>query len=194
MSKHIANFNVGASFRARWRPGAISFSPSAALALLLVAAFMLIGARFGKLYSDTGAGFAIRPPSGWYYLNKSRSYHVRFYDKNYEAFIIIDSTPTDGRVMIDDEFEDFIKVQNNKIKHSVPSFKVVETRLVSVNGQRSLRTKATFKAGSNKVGMKIYYLPAEDQVFILTTICPLAASSSWDRVFNETLGTFTLLE
>jgi hypothetical protein len=152
------------------------------------------GAHLGDTWSDPQIGFAINPPAQWYQSTRNRRFAVRFSDRRYQSFIMVDVVPVDSKVTLDKEFRVFINDKNKEVKETIPSFQVLGNRAVSVNRVAGYRTEATFKAGPNGVFMSIYYVPSNTRIFMITTVCPEATLRQWEPVFKASVATFTILE
>ena len=152
------------------------------------------GQYLGDEYLDRPRGFSLRPPAGWWLEHDHPSFLVKFSERNYEAFIIVDEVKTPTPIKLDQEFLDLVLKQNQEVKKTMPGFQVIGNRPVRLNRASAYRTEAVFPAGPNKVLLNIYYVPAKTRVFMIMTICPEAAARRWDPLFEASTSTFTVFE
>lgn len=162
--------------------------------LLLAQAGYRGGAYLGNLYEDREKMFSIQPPAQWFLDRKNPRYAVKFSARNYEAFIMVDVIPVDEPVKIDDRFRKFINEKNKEVKETIPSFQVISNLPTVINRLPAYVTEAAFEAGTNRALISIHYVPGKTKIFMITTVCPEATVKNWEKVFQASVNTFTVLE
>lgn len=164
---------------------------AAAMTVLACLAAPVMAASYNKEYQDKGLGYSITVPGDWYYKDRGGSYLVRFSDRAYEAFVMLDLVYTDEDIRIDENFERFVDEQNGKVERTVSSFKVIRNRAIKINGGKGYQTDAVFRSGPNTVSMSIYYIPVENKVFMLSTMCPEDLLGKWGRTLDAVVASFS---
>lgn len=150
-------------------------------------------AYLGEVYEDRETGFSMRPPAQWYLDRKNPRYAVKFSARNYEAFIMVDTIALPGPIKIDNEFKKFINEKNKEIKETIPSYQVLNNRPIAVNKQPAYLTEAAFVAGPNRALINVYYIASGGKLFMVTTVCPEATVRNWEKIFQASIDSFTLL-
>ncbi len=154
------------------------------------------GEYLGNKHRDPGGRFYIYPPAQWWKDVESRDFLARFSSRDYHAFMMIQAVHVSGGepVRLDRDFTEFIHDKNKEVKESIPSYKVLSNRRVTLNKEGAYRTEATFQAGPNPVLINIYYIPVGTKIYMLSTVSPEKELRKWEPVFRASINTFTILE
>jgi hypothetical protein len=153
-----------------------------------------LGVNLGNIVIDKKNGYSIRPPAAWWMDTRSKRFLVKFSEKSYEAFIIVDAVSTEDDVKIDRDFKKWVNEKNREVKKTMGSYSVLSNKSINVQGRSWYRTEATFKAGANQVLMNVYYVSGNKKIFMITTMCPeLTSAQKWDKLLESSVSTFSVL-
>jgi hypothetical protein len=159
-------------------------------AAFFLAAVIPFAAGGQELYEDRTHKFSLRVPKGWEQATNG-PYLVRFFDKSYQAFLIVDVVEVDSEVKIDKAFARFIDDKNEEVKRSIPSFKVLQNQATTVSMYPCYHTIALYQSGPNNILMEIFYVPIKKRIFMLTTICPEEVAPRWAADFSMAVNSLT---